>query len=144
MLPNGITGFRDSDDFYIAQQDEKIFKKFCYAITLPYHYVIVSFDIELTSKNFYSAKIKTEQGSLYLLENAYYPWIAFAKSLEFAKIEFIESPFHLPDQDVYVLTLSELQKDWHNSVSKLSKAELEQIKHWKPKTVGEIIFNFWD
>lgn len=29
-------------------------------------------------------------------------------------------------------------------VDKLGKAELEQIKYWKPTTAGDIIFNFWD
>ena len=48
---------------------------------------------EIFFANFYSAEIKTEYGRLYLLENAYYPWIAFAKNLDFTRIEFIESPF---------------------------------------------------
>ncbi|MFC0213118.1 hypothetical protein ACFFK0_11745 [Paenibacillus chartarius] len=26
----------------------------------------------------------------------------------------------------------------------LNKAELEQVKYWKPNTIGEIVFNFWD
>ena len=78
------------------------------------------------------------------MENAYYPWIAFAKSYNFTKIKFIENPFSITDSGICVLTLSELQQDWHNIVGELNKAELKQIEYWKPNTVGDIIFNFWD
>ena len=26
----------------------------------------------------------------------------------------------------------------------LSRAECEQIRYWRPRTVGEVLFNFWD
>ena len=106
--------------------------------------MVLSFDLDLASKNFYSAEIKTERGRFYLLENAYYPWIAFAKSYNFTKIKFIENPFSITNAGICVLTLSELQQDWHNIVGELNKAELKQIEYWKPNTVGDIIFNFWD
>lgn len=144
MLPNGITGFRDLKDPYIPEQEKRIFQRFCYSIATRHHCLVLSFDFDLASKNFYSAEIKTEKGRLYLLENAYYPWIAFAKSYNFTKIKFIENPFSITDSGICVLTLSELQQDWHNIVGELNKAELKQIEYWKPNTVGDIIFNFWD
>lgn len=144
MLPNGITGFRDLDHPYVAEQEKKGFQKLCYSIATRYHCMVASFDFDLTGKNFYSAEIKTKQGSLYLLENAYYPWIAFAKNCDYTEIELIESPFDLTEQNIYMLTLSELGQDWHGFVSQLGEAEREQIKYWKPKTIGDIIFNFWD
>ena len=80
MLPNGITGFRNLKDSYIPEQEKRIFQRFCYSIATRYHCEVLSFDLDLASKNFYSAEIKAEQGRFYLLENAYYPWIAFAKT----------------------------------------------------------------
>ena len=56
----------------------------------------------------------------------------------------IESPFDIIDTNVNVLTQPELEQSWYDIVGELSKAELEQIKYWKPNTVGDIIFNFWD
>lgn len=144
MLPNGITGFRDLKDPYIPEQEKRIFQRLCYSIATRHHCLVLSFDLDLASKNFYSAEIKTERGRFYLLENAYYPWIAFAKSYNFTKIKFIENPFSITDAGICVLTLSELQQDWHNIVGELNKAELKQIEYWKPNTVGDIIFNFWD
>ena len=70
--------------------------------------------------------------------------IAFAKNLDFTKIEFVESPFNLTDPSVNVLTLPELEQSWHDIVGELNKAELEQIKYWKSNIIGDIIFNFWD
>lgn len=37
-----------------------------------------------------------------------------------------------------------LDQDWHGFCGQLYKAELQQIQYWKPKTVGEILFNYWD
>lgn len=130
MLPTGITGFRDLKDLYILEQKKRVFQRFCYSIVTHYHYEILSFNFDLTSNNFYSTKIKTEYGRLYLLGNAYYPWIVFAKRLDFTRIEFIESPFDITDTNVNVLTLLELERSWHDIVGELSKTELEQIKYW--------------
>lgn len=105
MLPNGIISFRDLNGPYFPEQEIKVFKEFCYSIALLYHCTLVSFDSDLASKNFYSAEIKIGSGNLYLLENAYYPWMAFAKNWDFAGIDFIESPFNLTDQNIHVLTL---------------------------------------
>ena len=144
MLPNGITGFRNLKDPYIPEQEKRVFQRFCYSIATRYHCEVLSFDLDLASKNFYFAEIKTEQGRFYLLENAYYPWVAFAKNLDFTEIEFVESPFNLTDPSANVLTLPELEQSWHDIVGELNKAELEQIKYWKPNIIGDIIFNFWD
>ena len=65
MLPNGITGFRDLKDPYIPEQEKRIFQRFCYSIATHYHCEVLSFDLDLASKNFYSAEIKTERGRFY-------------------------------------------------------------------------------
>jgi hypothetical protein len=28
--------------------------------------------------------------------------------------------------------------------SELTEAELEQVRYWRPSTVGELMFNWWD
>ena len=45
---------------------------------------------------------------------------------------------------VRFLSLAELNQDWRGLCRGLSPEELEQIRYWKPQTVGEIIFNTWD
>ncbi len=58
------------------------------------------------------------------MENAYYPWIAFAETVEFAGTEFEDVPFHLAESNIRLLTLSELQQDCQGSVSKPGKADM--------------------
>ena len=98
-----------------------LYQTTCFFIPLvaPCPPLLLSFDLDLASKNFYFAEIKTEQGRFYLLENAYYPWVAFAKNLDFTEIEFVESPFNLTDPSVNVLTLAELEQNWHDIVGEL-------------------------
>ena len=31
-----------------------------------------------------------------------------------------------------------------DDLAALSEADLEQVRHWNPKTLGEIVFNWWD
>lgn len=45
---------------------------------------------------------------------------------------------------MHVLSLDELNQDWHSLCKELGQEELEQISFWRPQTVGEIIFNTWD
>jgi hypothetical protein len=43
-----------------------------------------------------------------------------------------------------VLTLRELQTPLNLiDCTALDHAELEQISHWKPRTAGELVFNYW-
>lgn len=39
---------------------------------------------------------------------------------------------------------AQLGQDWHDCVRELGEAEIAQIRDWNPRTVGEILFNFWD
>lgn len=42
------------------------------------------------------------------------------------------------------MTPAQLGQDWHDCVRELGEAEIAQIRDWNPRTVGEILFNFWD
>lgn len=52
----------------------------------------------------------------------------FAKMKQLDRTKFLNVPFN------------------QNLIKKteLNSAELEQIAYWKPETVGQIIFNYWD
>ncbi|MBQ4870072.1 hypothetical protein IHQ11_26860 [Priestia megaterium] len=93
---------------------------------------------------------------IYVLLNAYYPFLAFASTVEFQHINFINDPMLSKDFIPFykVLSKEELHEplDIRNSRGKVSlenendlnSSELEQIDYWKPNTVGEVMFNFWD
>ncbi|MCE4093293.1 hypothetical protein [Priestia megaterium] len=79
-----------------------------------------------------------------------------ASTVEFQHINFIDDPALSKDfMPLYkVLSKEELNEplDIRNSKGKVSlenknnlnSSELEQIFYWKPNTVGEVMFNFWD
>lgn len=143
MLPSGITGFGDWEYPPTFQGGAGAFRRLSYALARQLSGEVLSLDLDLAGKNFYAAKIQTRQGEIYLLENAPFSWVAFARSLEFGEIAFTEPPCSLPE-DCHVLSLQMLQKDWQEEAGALGKAELAQIAYWKPRTVGQIVFNFWD
>lgn len=101
--------------------------------------------------NFVCAIIDLPTGSVAALLNNYFPLIAFTEPFEerqlplrFVGIPELASGF--AESGVYqVLMTTELQlRASEESIANLSTPELKEIKFWKPKTVGEIIFNFWD
>ena len=84
--------------------------------------------------------------SVFILQNTYYPYIAFAQRDASGGFIWTSQPewLQLPEGPMRFLSPSELNQDWHGLCGELSPEELEQIHYWNPQTVGEIIFNTWD
>ena len=105
-----------------------------------------SLDHDLSGKNFYAARLELCHTPCVLLVNAHHPYGAFAPSLDPWPPFFWDPPVDpapfLPE--VQWMTAAQLQQDWHGAVGELGEAEIEQIRYWNPRTVGEILFNFWD
>lgn len=145
MLPKGITGFsmpKESLECF----DPKIFRQLCYSLSRENQGMILSLDTSLIDKNFYVAQIQTYHSCIYLLRNAYYPYLAFADSVQNGMVSFINRPkdFHFAWEGYHLLDTEALNAACESVCADLSEAEWMQIKFWKPNTVGEIIFNFWD
>ena len=91
---------------------------------------------------------------MYILLNAYYPFLALASTVGFKHINFIDDPVFSKDFMPFykVLSKEELNEPLgiRNSKGKvnlenknnLNSSELEQILYWKPNTIGEVMFNF--
>lgn len=44
-----------------------------------------------------------------------------------------------------VLSREELERSIHpNDLQQLLTAEIEQAKYWRPRRIGDVVFNFWD
>lgn len=77
--------------------------------------------------------------------NAYYTYFAFASSIN-DNITFI----NISNMNKSVLmkygwlNKNQLNESYHDILNLLSPIELEQINYWKPQTIGEIIYNYWD
>lgn len=146
MLPYGITGFGDKTDPPLFPLAPSAFRTLCYTIARLHGGTVDSFDTDLSGKNFYWAQLQIQGVSFFLLENGYHPWLAFTEKVEWGQISFSDFPYGLPftEPSVRLLTKRELQQPWQNHIAKLGESEITQIRYWKPTTVGEIIFHFWD
>lgn len=145
LLPKGITGFMCADGKPIAVE-EKLFKRVCYEFIKLNNGKILSIDISLTQKNFYVCEMILTDKCIYLLMNAYYPYFAFASSVNFGNIAFMDKPNDLItwSSENILLSQKELNESYDRSLGLLNHVELSQIKYWKPVNIGEIIYNFWD
>ena len=81
-----------------------------------------------------------------LLVNAYHPYRAFAPSLDAWPLAFGDPPVDPTSfwPELQWMKPAQLGQDWHDCVRELGEAEMAQIRDWNPRTVGEILFNFWD
>ena len=118
----------------------------CYLLAGENGGSVVEVDTDITGRNFYFAMIRKYDTSVFILQNIYYPYRAFARRDGVGGFVLIQQPewLQLPESQVHFLNLDELNQDWHGLCGALNAEELEQIRYWKPQTVGEIIFNVWD
>lgn len=155
-LPNGVTGFYSSIDNKPNDIDENHFKNICFNLVRKNHGKILKTDEANLATNFLKLKVDIFNREIYVLLNAHYPFLAFASTFEFQHINFIDDLVLSKDFMPFykVLSKEELNEPLDirkskgevslENKNKLNSSELEQIFYWKPKTVGEVMFNFWD
>lgn len=153
LLLDGISGFLIMDP---PEVDLSHFKQLCYTLENSSKGKLLYLKEPHVSQNFYEAELCLENGSIFILLNSSYPFVAFASSILYFDIEFVDHSLSRVvdalNNGFRVLSANELNQrlildeKTHNVVNKnsLNKAEINQIFHWKPKTIGDVIFNFWD
>lgn len=146
ILPKGITGFWGTDTAPPPHLDEKAFCQMCYSIAMENGGNVTELDTDTYPRNFYSAKISRYGQSIFVLRNVHYPYAAFAQRDASGGFVLTGQPewLQLSEDPARFLSLAELNQDWSGLCGELSPEELEQIRHWNPQTVGEIVFNTWD
>jgi hypothetical protein len=101
--------------------------------------------------NFHLAALARPGDRLALLGHRHVPLLAVAESSadNSGLVTFVDDPavreaLALPTP-FRLLTLDELDTPVSLAdLSGLASAELGQIASWKPETVGELLFNYWD
>jgi hypothetical protein len=150
-LPQGITGFRKHDDPPLPTTDFPRFKSDCYTIAMSLNGRIDSFTPPQGVANFGYAVITLQNRTIAVLLNAHHPIIAFAQPFAEVdhQIQFLDAP-DLAENfraiGAYIVTdcitlASELTSE---ASSTLSAAELGEVKYWRPRCIGELVFNYWD
>ncbi len=146
-LPNGITGFYDSEANKPPQIDGQLFKQLCFSIASLHSGNIIDFKAPHYPANFYVAQVRILDNLFSIMLNEHYPYLAFASVNEDRSFTFIDAPLlHAHFSPFYhLLDAALLNKPFTPSLNtELNSAEWEQIAYWKPETIGQIIFNKWD
>ncbi|WP_350301318.1 hypothetical protein [Peribacillus frigoritolerans] len=155
-FPKGVTGFYNVKHNKPPTIDRKQFKQQCFSIIKRNNGKVLAFIEPQFPTNFLNVEVKVFNKHLHILLNEHYPFLAFASFVDFENIKFIDEPELLKQFSPFyrVLSMEELNKPLYIKEStgkiilendnELNSAELEQIAYWKPKSSGEVIFNFWD
>ena len=150
LLCSGITGFQPAPTI-----EKSEFQHICYSL---YGSNVLNFIDDGPAKNFYECIIKVNGKKVHVLLNSQYPFMAFTsnRKIEEHSFPFVDEPELVKMLEPYykVLNSSQLnepirytqkgKKITIENVNSLHQAELEQLVHWQPKTVGEVVFNYWD
>jgi hypothetical protein len=99
--------------------------------------------------NFHWAEFDKGSHHVWALLNAHAPLLAFADALpRFGQISFVDDP---PLAEAFAvaggltaLSAAQLTADLSaGACTLLHRVERDQIRHWQPATVGEVVFNHW-
>lgn len=153
ILRRGITGFRHVDDEPLPETDRQAFHRHCHEVARRVKGRVVAgvSPLKEVEHNFAYRVIATPSGQVAVLLNAHYPIIAFAAPLlagdmvhRFMDCSALAEAFR--SVEVYEVMGSadlEAPADPH-ALRELLPVELEQVEYWRPRRVGDLIFNFWD
>ncbi|MDQ0216667.1 hypothetical protein J2S13_003141 [Oikeobacillus pervagus] len=155
ILREGITGFHDAKSEQIPIVDQKQFKQLCFSVLFRIEGTVVEIKDQCCHGNFIDVEVSLQGTKLHILLNKYYPIVAFASYVDFDNITFIDEP-KLSEEfcsSYQVLSCRDLNKPVSLKLgaktcllneNELNQAELKQVAYWKPRTIGEIVFNQWD
>lgn len=153
QLARGITGFRGANDPALPVCDFSAFRGHCYAAAraLGGRVLAVEQPGSPAASNFARASILLSAGAVAVLLNAHVPVIAFAEVVEHgeAAVRFTNAPslaeLFRGFGTYEVAERSEMEEPLTaEQCEKLALAEQGQIAYWRPKRVGDVVFNFWD
>jgi hypothetical protein len=147
-LPHGVTGFWHVRDSPLPRCDLRAFRGHCHkAARLLNGRVVETHDA--VYRSYARATLDLRDGAVTVLLNSFVPIVAFAKPRHDVVVELIDHSdlanifrefgiYEVPDM------LELTARPTPEICTHLSPAEMHQVKYWKPQTVAEIIFNWWD
>ena len=153
-LPRGITGFWESGEDPPPATDLRAFRGHCHAAA---HCVggrvhsVMEPNPGGVCRNFAVGVLVLTYDAVAVVLNAHYPILAFADPPAEGDVllQFTDCP-ELADVfsafDVYqVVSASEWeQPPTPTALRDLSPAERGQVAYWKPRRIGDVVFNCWD
>jgi hypothetical protein len=150
-LPRGVTGF-GRVEAGAAPPDFAAFKPACHDAARRLRGTVLRTDSRdgRPTPNFHRVALSLPGGPAEVICNARYPLAAAIRPLEAGSTEstFLDVPGlaeALAEHGFEVVPVADLNapvRDEH--LAGLASAERQQARYWEPRTVGEVVFNFWD
>jgi len=153
VLKRGITSFFNWDDRgTIPEFAFSEFKRVVFGVADPLRLAVSELNERGVTPNFHSARLDGAETALTILGHSTYPIFAFSEPLrhDACQLHFVDCASIATEisrlfPELTVVTADELKrKPTESNLDSLDATELEQIEYWKPQSVGEIAFNWWD
>lgn len=154
LLRRGITGFfLQGDHGKMPHFCSREFKHIVHTAAASHPFIASAF-VESGGlvPNFHSAQIRYDRHFISILGHSIYPILAFSEpvDLQLCSLRFINAASIAREilrlfPNVTIASAQDLGRSLMEAdLSALYAVERQQIKYWKPKTVGEVVFNWWD
>ncbi|MFF4403852.1 hypothetical protein [Streptomyces sp. NPDC001404] len=149
QLKHGATGFHDSSTPPLPQTDPTACRTAWHTAARTAHGHVHNLTEQQYPQNFHTGTINDRDGTHVALFHAHYPLIAFVSDRRHCYTDEFQDPpawaVTLTDFGFTILTASLLLSPPESAdTTAMSAAEWEQIKHWRPETLGAMLFNSWD
>ena len=153
IIKRGITSFFNCNnrgaipEFTLAE-----FKRIVYTVASNLRLDMSTIIERSVTPNFHRAQLDGSDISILMLGHSTYPLIAFAEptdqnvcQLRFVDCTRIAKELQNLFPGVTIADSGELtRKVTETDIERLDDVERKQIQYWKPTTVGEVAFNWWD
>lgn len=150
ILPEGITGFFGGGrDGMPPIVDPASFVGACHAAARAESGRVERFDPAGVARNHHRAILLMRHGAIAVLCNAHVPLVAFAEASDDLPLRFVEAEA-LASRIEEVMAceiVSRSTLEAHpvaDSLANLRAVERGQVQYWRPRRLGEIIFNCRD
>jgi hypothetical protein len=156
FLLNGVTGFYGSKDDQPPSHSKNDVKREFYNAVNKVDGKTIDFIEPDYPKSYYEGIFKYNRRTISAFFNAYHPMMAFVSKVNDFNFTFIDVPELFNGFGSYfrILSVKDLNTPFEikqvkgkivvRNKHQLKDVELEQALHWKPQTIGEVIFNSWD
>ena len=153
-LPRGITGFHSRGETLFAVTDLASFRGHCYEAARRASGQLVSFtspDSSGDCRNYAIASFILPAEKIAVVRNLHHPLVSFADVpaegsvlLRFRDCPLLTDIFN--SFGIYkVVSAAQLERPPSSSVlCELGDVERKQVAYWKPRRIGDIVFNWWD
>ncbi|MFG1872456.1 hypothetical protein [Micromonospora arborensis] len=147
-LPPGATGFSPLPG---ERADLKAFTAVCHHAARTIDATVTGVTPAGVTPSFHTIHITHAQHHIAVLRHTVLPIVAFARPRTGGDItiSFVDHPDLAATitklTDAQVLAVNQLRTSLSQiDLSALDPSEHDQISNWKPNTLGELLFNFWD